>query len=301
MRDILPQIISAMHSKGIVPTEELIADGQLHRFHVDGDNPAKRNGWAVISTGTIPTAFYGSWRTGEKHFWQSDKPFSVGEKLAAAAEQVKLRDKYQIDKKSKQAQAAETAKLLLNEARPADPEHPYLKSKKIQPHNAKQLEGVLLIPMYYGMEVVSLQAIYTDGSKRFLKGGRTKHSHHVISFNPDDAGGYNCMPIERVYVCEGFATGATIQEAYSGQNVTVLCAFTASNLIHVARDARNSCPDAKIMIAADNDINTADNPGLTAGRKAAAAARARMIYPDFDSLPASGTDFNDYVNAGGAL
>jgi putative DNA primase/helicase len=60
-------------------------------------------------------------------------------------------------------------------------------------------------------------------------------------------------------------------------------------------------PGARITIAADNDTKTEGNPGLTAGRAAAAAVGGRLIYPDFDDELFDGTDWNDYINGGGAM
>lgn len=289
--DIKDSLLAAMTEAAIVPTEEININGQLQRFHVEGDNPVKRNGWVVVNIAAFPHAYFGSWRTGNKHFWQLKEPVTSAEKQVLQEMQAEQRKRYEAEKLKKYSQAAETAGLLLERAEPADPLHPYLVSKQIQPHGILQLEGVLLVPLCQGTEIVSLQAIYKDGSKRFLTGGRTRGCYFMLDEKP--------QVIRKLIVCEGVATGCTLREAYL--DTTVVCAFTAHNLARVARDMKMLFQSADITIASDNDFETEGNPGLTKGRQAAAAISARLIYPDFSDVAGSGTDFNDYRNAGGVL
>jgi len=289
--ELQDKLLADMAHAGIVPTEEIVLDGQLHRFHIDGDNPAKRNGWLVVKICAYPFAFFGSWRTGQKHSWQLKQPSTAAEKKAAREMQDQLRKQYEAERQKKHSQAAETARLLIERAEPADYLHPYLVSKKIQPHGILQLEGVLLVPLHQGTEVVSLQAIYQDGSKRFLTGGQTRGCYFVLNEKP--------QLVRKLIVCEGVATGCTLRESYP--DTTVVCAFSAHNLSRVARVMKKSFNSAEITIACDNDFETVGNPGLTKGRQAAAAVSARLIYPDFSDVAGTGTDFNDYRNAGGVL
>jgi putative DNA primase/helicase len=77
--------------------------------------------------------------------------------------------------------------------------------------------------------------------------------------------------------------------------------FNAGNLKPVAKSIKCKNPEIRVTVAADNDTHTEGNPGLTKGRKAAGAVGVDLIYPDFSGLSQTGTDFNDYVVAGGVL
>jgi putative DNA primase/helicase len=97
-----------------------------------------------------------------------------------------------------------------------------------------------------------------------------------------------------VIICEGFATAATLHEQTGSR---VYLAFTANNLLSVARIVKEKLPNAEIVLAADNDTETAGNPGLTKATEAAAAVGGSVIAP-----PIPNADFNDYqafLNGGG--
>lgn len=51
---------------------------------------------------------------------------------------------------------------------PAKASHPYLVNKGCQPHNLRQLESTLLVPLYHECKLVNLQRICPDGTKRFM-------------------------------------------------------------------------------------------------------------------------------------
>ena len=92
-------------------------------------------------------------------------------------------------------------------------------------------------------------------------------------------------------IVEGFATGATINEA-TGYAVAV--AFNAGNLEAVARAMRAKFPDLILIICADDDYQTDGNPGLTKATAAARAVGGLLALPVFDAdRPAKATDFND--------
>lgn len=165
--------------------------------------------------------------------------------------------------------------------------HPYLTKKQIQPVNIRQHQGALLIPMYFDGKLVNIHRIFPDGKKRFLIGGRVTGCWMMLGDVSD-----------HYYIVEGFATGCTVHEKLG---VSVVVAFSSWNLDPVARGIRKKYPDAEITIAADNDIHTVGNAGLTKARKAALAVGGNIIYPDFTDVDGDGTDFNDYVIAGGSL
>ncbi len=55
---------AAMTSKGIINDGVIIADGKLHRFHIEGDKPKNKNGWFVLYPDGLPSGAFGSWKSG---------------------------------------------------------------------------------------------------------------------------------------------------------------------------------------------------------------------------------------------
>lgn len=160
--------------------------------------------------------------------------------------------------------------------------HPYAQRKLIEPEGARQLADELLIPMRHGPgALVGLQRIKSDGTKLFLKGTPSGGAYTVLG-KPDKQG--------TVIIAEGWATCCSIRMA-TGHCVVV--AFNSGNLAPVARKIRAALPDARIVIAADDDFQTKGNPGITDARKAAREINALVAIPLWSVDRGTGTDFND--------
>ena len=188
-------------------------------------------------------------------------------------------------KERAQLAAAKNAQKWWRETPQADSQHPYLVRKKVIQHDLHQRGDELLIPLYADDELVNLQIVQQDGSKRFLPGGRVRGCYSLIG---RIEGGSN------LFICEGWATGATIHEA-SGD--AVACAMTARNLLEVGRQIQSRYPDVQLIIAGDDDRKTLGNPGKTAAVNAAAALGCRLVLPPFPAhAPQNLTDFNDLAN-----
>lgn len=295
LSEITEQLTAYMIGKGITPDEELIFGGDICRFHIEGDTPGKRNGWCALNLGEFPFANFGSWKTGKTFSWQLKKPTTPEEIKVAQKLQKEAQSKYKADRDRKHKQATETANILWDQAVPAEPSHAYLWEKKIQPHGVRQLDGALLIPMYHGTNIVSLQVIYPTGQKIFLKGGRVRGCFYPLLEKPKN--------VQIIYLGEGFATMATLREHCTSNQALFIAAFTAGNLETVAKDIRLTYPTAEIIVCADNDLWTPDNPGLTKARRAALMVGGKVMSPNFTGMDTSSkpTDFNDYVKLGGDL
>jgi len=171
-------------------------------------------------------------------------------------------------------------------------DHPYLVKKQIEAHNTRRLKALngqgndLLIPVCDRGRLVNLQIINPDNPdepKRFIKGGKVTGCYAPLG---------RVTPSGTLYVCEGFATGATLLEYYGG---AVACAMFAANLEPVARKLREYYgPDQHLVIAGDDDRSKRENAGRKAATEAAEAANADLIFPEFpEEAPADLSDFND--------
>lgn len=184
------------------------------------------------------------------------------------------------ERQQRQIHAAVMATQRWQAAIPAS-EHAYLTSKCVAPHGVKMDGEALLIPMRDTSGTLhSLQVIGANGVKRFQPGGRVNGCYHAIG-KPDGV----------LIVCEGYATGASIHEA-TGHAVAV--AFSAGNLMAVAEDLHRKYPTLKLILAADDDWQTAGNPGTTKAMEAAQAVKGLLTIPRFpDQRSGKDTDFND--------
>lgn len=278
--------LDAMRFTGLCPQENIIDDGKLHRFYVNGDRPGSKNGWYVFFG---PAGSYGSWRTGEKFNW-----FAKGTRASDAInEQIKLqiakaRSDNKVEAYKRHVTAAEFSQKRWFGLPPANQTHPYLMTKNVKPHGLRQDKHRLLVPlMDFDGTLWNLQTIYANGEKRFLSGGRVSELFCPI-------GAEVLTGFKRLIISEGWATGASLNEI---MGEIVLCAMNSGNLIKVARKARERFPDAELIIAADNDRHTPGNPGVTKAMEAARLTQAVVMIPQFPD-DAAGTDYNDFAKLG---
>lgn len=260
-------------------------DGAIHRFHVPGDKAGSINGWYVLYQDGIPSGCFGSWREGGSHTWSSRKPADTleAELIRQRIEQAKRQR--EAEQHQRQQATAEYANRLWRDARRADPDHPYLIAKGVRAYALRQHGDVLLVPLTFGGQLVNLQRIKPDGAKQFLFGGMVKGCCSLIG---------TITPGQPLYLCEGWATGATIHEE-TGHPVA--CAMNAGNLLPVGEYLRRSHPDAVLIVAGDDDRLTEGNPGRTAAVKAAAALGCGLVLPQWsDDAPLNLSDFNDLAN-----
>lgn len=275
-----------MAACGVVTEAVIPDDGTLCRFHVQGDKPGTRNGWAVLFGEGVPAGCFGHWRTGVHRTWSAKRPHQMTpeERQQQKANLQRARAKRERQQRERYQWASQRAMRLWINAVPADPGHAYLNSKSIQPHLARQLGSslVMLLQDISG-NPWSLQFIAENGEKRLLAGGRKKGCFILVG-NPEHP--------ERVRICEGFATGATLAEQDSA--ALVLAAVDASNLVTVALAVRQKWPRAELLICGDDDRLTAGNPGVSKASEAAYQSQAMLELPQWPpGAPLHLTDFND--------
>lgn len=265
-------------------------DGEIHRFHVPGDRAGRHNGWYALHLDVIAWGALGSWKTGEWKPWSSRHPCDQREAQLISQRIEQVRRQQEVEKRLRQQVAAAKAVRLWSVAEPADPGHPYLVRKGCQSHGLRQRGAELLVPLFVARQLVNLQRIHPDGTKRFLHGGRVTGAH-----SPIYAPGKHLEVGQPIYICEGWATGATI---HADKGVAVACAMNAGNLLPVGERLRLSYPDNPLIVAGDDDRQTAakgnGNPGRTAAIKAADTLGCGLVLPQWPAdAPLSLSDFND--------
>ncbi|MBS1132518.1 MAG: hypothetical protein H6R16_3520 [Proteobacteria bacterium] len=252
---------------------ELVADGVLHRYQVEGDKSGSKNGWYVLHTDAQPFGAFGSWKTGQSETWSpsSAETMTEAERSAMAARIAAAKLARDAEQAAVHTSARQRAQALWEKAKPADGTHAYLVRKGVPAYGIKLLRQQLVVPLRdVDGTLHSLQFIGADGRKTFLTGGRKRGCYHAIG-----------RPAAALCICEGYATGATIYQATG--NATAV-AFDAGNLQPVAKALRQKFPRLTLVIAADNDTETPGNPGVTAAHAAARAVGGVLAVPKFGEV-----------------
>lgn len=203
---------------------------------------------------------------------------------------------------------ADKANQMWQSAQPCE-EHEYLKKKNVIPIGLRCLHtynrdnkyiynntynniiyntdnitvplNPLVVPLYLSdNNIVSLQYIYPDGKKRFLKGGRKRGCYFPIG-----------KLKHRILLAEGYATACSI---FLATGELTICCFDAGNLLPVAEKFRQFYPDMEIIICADGD-----SIGISKAIEAGKAIDAVTVFPVFPHGFSNLTDFNDLASLNG--
>lgn len=288
---LVTQIQDAMKAAGIHPApNDFILDGTIHRFPTGKDRTTGPNsgaGFYVLRQyGPVTVGTFGDWRNpdGWIHKFHSNpgRALTSMERLQIEQEQRLMEERLMQEREKEQREARERA-IKEWKAATAAHTHAYLTKKGVQPWGTRvDCCSYLLVPVFVQGELSSLQHIDREGNKRFMSGGATKGGYYFLDTTQDGP----------VYICEGFATAASVREALD--SATVVCAFNAGNLESVGRyiRSREEFIGRPLVYVADNDEN---GVGQKAAQKAAEATRGKVIIP-----PQIG-DANDYAQAGGDL
>lgn len=273
--DPVAAVLDAMRAYGLAPVNaDIVPDGRIHRYRVDGDKEGSKNGWHAIYLNPTPHGAFGSWRTGETHTWRAES-----KKVMTRAELVEQRRQFEAMRRQRaeeETHVRETVRIkaarLWHLAKPAEATHPYLARKAVKAWGIRQLRQSLVIPARdaHG-QLQTLQFVGSDGEKRFLTGGRVQGCYCAIG-----------RPADTLLLAEGYATAATLYEITGHATA---CTFNAGNLVPVARALRAKFPTLRIVVCADNDTQTHGNPGLTNAWAAARVVHGWVACPIFGEIP----------------
>jgi putative DNA primase/helicase len=290
-------------------------DGKIHRFDRDG----KKNAWfwgvqlhATKSGQPYIIAKVGDWKTDEEFDFRSNVAFNREDKKIIASRIKEAQEKAEAAKSALHADAAEIAGAIFAGARYTELTD-YCKKKQIAELYGARVtnqaaidhqtgrksrpgaasERVLVVPMRDSNgKLWGLQQIHDSGSKYFITGQRKQGCFHVI---PEDA---DLNAADTLYICEGFATAASVYQATQG---TVIVAFDAGNLLSVCEALRKDHQDKPIILAGDDDVwsrkqdGTPYNAGREKGVEAATAVLGRAVFPKFRTDDNRPTDWNDLL------
>jgi putative DNA primase/helicase len=229
------------------------------------DHPKKRNG-AVKYMGDH--GLVQNWaEMDEVAVWHTDCDIKPADRAAIARRAKQGQE--QIERGQKRA--AEKGEWILSQCELAP--HPYLAAKGFPDEMANVWATddaqLLAIPMRVGRQIVGVQLIGADGSKKFLAGQRTSDAAFVI----DNRG----SPV----LCEGYATALSIRAALNAirARYALFVCFSAHNLGRLAKTLPRG------FVVADNDLSRT-------GERVARETGWPYFLP-----PEVGQDFNDFHQA----
>ena len=264
----------AMRLAGLRP-REIKADGVWRRCATE-DKPQKRNGAYVLHPDG--RGYFKNWAVDQElNAWRDDTATR-----SAPIDPAKLQAERDRARAARIA-GMRSARAMWQRARPLNRPHPYVERKGLSPLGCaglRQHDGLLVVPVWHGEWVISVQTISAAGEKRFWPGAPVKAGCYVMD-----------RPHAAVTVLvEGLATGLAVFQAVRQARVVV--AFDAGNLLPVVDRLR---PTGSVVIAADNDHGTQArrgfNPGLDKARNAAELIGCGVAYPQ----GIEGSDFADYL------
>ncbi|MBL0338854.1 MAG: DUF3631 domain-containing protein [Rhodospirillaceae bacterium] len=285
------------------PSYNMTFEETLQKYSIPPSNkPISSNGftrwgsegryWAKIVSQNV--IIFGDWSQGINEVWQAkneNQHFSQQELKDKAYQVRKAREEAEIERQHYQEKIAVIALERWNNASSNNVQaHPYIIRKAIQPFGMRLESLNLLIPLYdVGGKLWTLQTIAQDGSKRFLPGGKKKACFHTLGLLKES---------NLLYVCEGFATGASIHMA---TGIPTIIAFDAYNLDPVIEVVKSAYPEKTIIICADNDQWKELNVGKEKAKAASANYNCQVVLPYFSpeclkivqEKETNPTDFND--------
>lgn len=272
--DAINDFIAAMACEGIRPVEPIahrLTSGELIRFRCDGDGRGRLNGWAILFLDERPAGRFGNYRLGIDRKWKAgdDNALSPHERARLRKEWAEAKQRKLEERERSENEAAIEAAEMWKHADPASADHAYILAKGLDPSPLRQSGEKLLIPMFDANgKLWNVQRIAPDGSKRFLRGGRTSGLFCLI--------GYDVRDPTTFCIGEGYSTMAAVHRA-SGHPCIV--AFSASNLGPVARLWAAARPDLRFTICADDDSHLERNIGLETAEAVAREIGARLAVP----------------------
>ena len=288
--------VDSMRENGLTPPADIIADGEIHRFYVQGDSPNSQNGWYVLYNNSLMAGAYGCWKRGISETWseRSCRTLSPDESARFRADVEAAKKKRAEVQAEIHIECREKSARIWKNAAPAPHDHPYLIKKGLaSTHGARFLNqnGCLVVPVQdwdgtlHGLQFIKPKKDSFGSDKPFKFG--TKIPGHFYPLGNQQA--------SVVCLAEGFATAATIHEA---TKLSVAVCFTSGNLKHVATMLRGNLPDATLIICADNDRHHEVNTGVVSAKGAAESSGGVLAIPQFP-VGVEGTDFNDLAVAVG--
>ena len=335
--DVFSKFKDALNVAGL-EIDTPIMDGILRRVRVEGDKGAQKSGAYVGYIDGIPAGFIQNFKTGFIGNWKYDKlditPYSDDLIYSKNTQNLSKDNTFFIQRQLQREMELEneykkTAKILYDEfltAKFAVLDHAYFVKKRVYKNYGLKQDrfGNLLMPLFDVNEKFwSLQRIFPNGNKMIgalLSNKQKQNSEKLLAKKrgnffvlSDDIDIYDknlvklniegLLKYNKVYLCEGFATAASVCEACK---MPVIVGLDVGNLEFVVQDFSERFCNMHIIIAADNDAKKEKERGFNIGKEKAMQIKnnfknVSVCIPNFNDTEISSgySDFNDLYNSRG--
>ena len=335
--DVYSKFKDALNSAGL-EIDIPMMDGILRRVRVNGDKGAQKSGAYVGYIDGIPAGFIQNFKTGFIGNWKYEKldisPYS-DELIYSKKTQILSKDNTVFIQRRLQREKEleneykKTAKILYDEfltAKFAVLDHTYFIKKRVYKNYGLKQDrfGNLLMPLFdINEKFWSLQRIFPNGNKMIgalLSNKQKQNSEKLLAKKrgnffvlSDDIDIYDknlvklnieaLLKYNKVYLCEGFATAASVCEACK---MPVIVGIDVGNLEFVVQNFSARFCNIHIIIAADNDSKKEKESGFNIGKEKAMQIKnnfknVSVCIPNFNDTEISSgySDFNDLYNSRG--
>ena len=335
--DVSLKFKTALNAAGL-KVDTPIMDGVLRRVRADGDKGAQKSGAYVGYLDGAPAGFIQNFKSGFSSNWKYETldilPYSDELIYSKKAQNLANDNTVFIQKQLQRENELEdeykkTAKILLDEflaANFAALDHAYFIRKRVYKNYGLKQDrfGNLLMPLFdINEKFWSLQRIFPNGNKMIgalLSSEQKKNGEKFLSKKrgnffilSDDIDLYNKNSVQlniealskynKIYICEGFATAASVHEACK---MPVIVGLDVGNLEFVVQDFSARFCNIHIIIAADNDAKKEKESGFNIGKEKAMQIKnnfknVSVCIPNFNDTEISSgySDFNDLYNSRG--
>ena len=259
----------AMEKVGFVTADPILADGLLHRIHLQRGDLFSLFGWYIIFPDDVPCGAFGNWFDLLFETWcgmdKSELSEHENRNISARMREVRTAEEREFHRL--EAEAPEIARKIWNLATPIHEASQAMQLTGIQSDCLREYRGSVIVPLVneHG-EMWSLQVLMPHGSLPFQPGSRLKGAYHVLG-----------EPKNLIYVAVDFFSAATIYEL---TDEAVVVAFADNNLLSVAQTMRKRFPKAELVIVGNDDLEEFDHCSMHA-YKTAVAMNCRVVIPDF--------------------
>ena len=288
--DIQQQFLSFMSENGMEPDPKkgLVIDGSIGRAFVNLGGERKLSGWYQLWLDQkVPFGRIGDYRVSMDQPTAIWKPENRKRQTITKAEREeikRLQEEVEIKKAIKYSKSAKRSQTLWDGYNDCEV-HPYLEKKKVLSYGLRiDDKDRLVIPLLdINLSIVGLQYIDPEGKKLFLTGSKKSGSFFIL-------GQEILKTSDKIYFCEGYATGASI---YKDMEQPVFVAFDAYNLLPVVEQVFEVMKDRTFVFIADNDDS---KTGEKEAKKACQyimkkKGKAEVLMPETQG------DYNDHANA----
>lgn len=286
--DIAMALKSEFGQDGFAPFDQWSQDGQSYKAADALATWKSVRGAGGITIATlIAQAKAGGWQPAKVELSDADRVLLMGDRAA------RLEKRKAEQAKADAAHAAKVANCVERSAKiwaglSDGGQSAYLERKQVRAWGVKFGKGAMVVPVRDAKrDLVGLQFIQADGSKKFVTGTQKRGSYHLLG---------DITPRAPLAVATGYATAASIRQATGW---TVVVAFDDGNMLPVVESLYAQHPDAMYMICADDDYSKPVNSGVISATKAAQHCGGRVVVPEFAANSERGSDWNDlHVLAG---